>query len=532
MKNKLSVLNLLASVILASCAVLAAEDPLAGVPEGERVALWPEGKVPGVEGHQYNSPFIEWFVPSNKTTDAVLVLTPGGGYGICNWRIGSVLTHGFKNWLLSKGMTVVRLHHRTPRPKRVEKHVTAWQDAQRAVRLIRAGAAAHGVNPDKIGFYGYSAAGHLALLMALSSQTRTYEPVDEVDSLPCNINWAAPAYPAYVLTDEGEFAPEFKFDSGTCPVFFMHGDADGFTPMASVKVYTKLHEMRIPAEMHIFAKRDHDFKSKGSTKGPFTTWRPLLWEWLVQMGICRNTDWIDRGKGALVMSFDDRNFSDWEKAASIFGRYDARTTFFFSGKLDESAKKSLRRLSHRYGHSIGLHGIGHRNADRAVASMGAVEYWKNEIAPQLEACRAAGLNITSFAYPNCRFSEETDELFRTNGFAHVRGGLRGVTPYDPKGEKRAGLRPVHTVDEAFIPAKELRNRFRLDTALVGESYNTDIEDILKCVRRCAERNEVFVLTSHGIAPGAKGINMKTEWLERILATAKECGVAVIGFDEL
>jgi hypothetical protein len=43
---------------------------------------------------------------------------------------------------------------------------------------------------------------------------------------------------------------------------------------------------------------------------------------------------------------------------------------------------------------------------------------------------------------------------------------------------------------------------------------------------------VFVLTSHGIAQGAKGINMKTEWLERILATAKECGVAVIGFDEL
>ena len=103
---------------------------------------------------------------------------------------------------------------------------------------------------------------------------------------------------------------------------------------------------------------------------------------------------------------------------------------------------------------------------------------------------------------------------------------------DPKGEKRAGLKPIHTVDRAFIPAKELQNRFRLDTALVGESYNTDIEDILKCVRRCAERNEVFVLTSQGIAPDAKDINMKTEWLERILATAKESGVAVIGFDEL
>ena len=124
-----------------------------------------------------------------------------------------------------------------------------------------ASSAAHGVSPDKIGFYGYSAGGHLTLLAALSSQTRTYEPVDEVDALPCNVNWAAPAYPAYVLTDKGEIAPEFKFDSGTCPLFLMHGDSDGFSSMASVKVYEKLHAMRIPAEMHVFAKREHDFRS-------------------------------------------------------------------------------------------------------------------------------------------------------------------------------------------------------------------------------------------------------------------------------
>jgi len=416
----------------------------------------------------------------------------------------------------------------------VEKHVTAWQDAQRAIRLVRAGAAAHGVNPGKIGFYGFSAGGHLSLLAALSSQTRTYEPVDEIDELPCNVNWAAPAYPAYVLTGNGEIAPEFKFDSGTCPLFLMHGDSDGFSPMASVKVYSRLHAMHIPVEMHVFAKREHDFRSLGSAKTPFTTWRQLMWEWLVQMGICRNTEWIDRGKGALVMSFDDRNFAAWERAVPIFRKYDARATFFFCGALDDQAKKTLGWLSLYNRHSIGLHGMSHRNSDAAVASMGAAAYWEKEIAPQLEQCRAAGLNITSFAYPNCRFSEETDELFRTNGFHHVRGGLRSITPYDPTGEKKAasGLGPIHTIDKAFMPAQELRTRFRLDTALVGEAYNTDIEDILKCIRRCAERNEVFVLASHGIAPDAKGIDMKTEWLERILATAKECGVPVIGFDEL
>ena len=80
--------------------------------------------------------------------------------------------------------------------------------------------------------------------------------------------------------------------------------------------------------------------------------------------------------------------------------------------------------------------------------------------------------------------------------------------------------------------RALEKRFRLDTAIAGESYHTDIGDILKCVRRCAERNEVFVLTSHGINPNAKHIHMKTKWLEAIFAAAKECGVPCLGFDEL
>lgn len=293
--------KLLAAVTFAvAVGMSAATDPLAGEPEGERIALWPEGKIPSMEEHQYNAPFIEWFAPSNKTTDAVMVVTCGGGYGICNWVPKGSMGGGFRDWLCAKGMTVVRLHHRAPRPKKVAKHVSAWQDAQRAVRLVRSGAAAHGVDPGKIGFFGYSAAGHLALLMALSSQTSAYEPIDGIDALPCNVNFAVTAYPAYVLTDgvnganahggdlaEDEILPEFRFDSGTCPVFFMHGDADGISPMGSVKVYSRLHAMRVPSELHVFAKFAHDFKSRGAVKAKFLGWRPALWGWLVQMGFCR-----------------------------------------------------------------------------------------------------------------------------------------------------------------------------------------------------------------------------------------------------
>ena len=533
------------SVSLACSVFAALADPLAGEPEGERIALWPEGKMPSVEEHQYTTPFIEWFVPSNKTTDAVMVVTCGGGYNICNWVPKGSMGGDFRDWLLEKGMTVVRFHYRTPRPKNVAKHMTAWQDAQRAVRLARAGAAAHGVDSDKIGFFGYSAAGHLALLMALSSQTNMYEPIDEIDRMPCNIAFAVSAYPAYVLSDgaDGEnvhggdrsedvVLSEFKFDSGTCPVFFMHGDADGISPMGSVKVYSRLHAMHVPCDLHVFAKRVHDFKTVGASKEKFApVWRKLLWDWLVQLGFCRDGSWVARGKGAIVLSFDDRNLADWEKAIPLFDKYGARATFFCTGKIEGDAARVLKKLRD-HGHSIGLHGLNHLNADTAVAAKGLFGYWNAEIEPQLAGCRAAGIPITSFAYPNCLRTDETDELFSSNGFKHVRGGLKGVAPYDPKGEKQEGLKPVHTVDRAFLPAAELKTRFRLDTVIAGEAYHTDIEDIQECVRRCAERNEAFVLTSHGIHPDAKHIHMKTEWLERILATAKECGVPCLGFDEL
>ena len=239
----------------------------------------------------------------------------------------------------------------------------------------------------------------------------------------------------------------------------------------------------------------------------------------------------DEIKCALLLSFDDRNFADWLNAMPLFEKYGAHATFFVSGAIDGEAVRVMKRLSEA-GHSVGLHGLKHSNADAEIAAKGAECYYKEEIEPQRESCRVAYIPVKSFGYPNSRRTDETDALFRQWGFARLRGGLKGVAPYDPKGEKQEGLKPVHTVDRAFIPASELTRCFRIDTVVAGEAYHTDIEDILKCVRRCAERNEAFVLTSHGIHPDAKNIHMKTEWLERILSAAKECGVPCLGFDEL
>ena len=62
------------------------------------------------------------------------------------------------------GMTVVTLRYRTPRPKGLSKHITAWEDLQRTIRLVRSQAAAYGLDPDQIGIMGSSAGGHLTLM--------------------------------------------------------------------------------------------------------------------------------------------------------------------------------------------------------------------------------------------------------------------------------------------------------------------------------------------------------------------------------
>ena len=108
----------------------------------------------------------------------------------------------------------------------------------------------------------------------------------------------------------------------------------------------------------------------------------------------------------------------------------------------------------------------------------------------------------------------------------------GIRPYDPHGAQSAQLKPLATDARVFFPVAELPRRRVLGGIILGEDYHTDIDDVVSCVKRAGERREALVLTSHGIHPNAKGIHMKTEWLERILSAAQKYGVAVLSFDEV
>lgn len=263
---------------------------------GKPVELWPEGRMPSVQTNQVRKPFMVWFEPKELTSKAIVISVSGGGYkgnGIDGDEVVPI-----RDYLLKRGVTVVTMLYRTPRPVGLPKHLTAWQDAQRTVRLVRREAKRRGLDPDRIGFTGCSAGGHLALMAAVSSRTPAYAPVDAADDEPCNVDFAIPVYPAYVLSDgldrhnekkgndlSDGFAPELKFDEATPPMCFFHGDADGWSAMGSVRAYHMLRTMGIPAELHVMALEGHCFQFNPRPGTPAWNWKDVAWQWLVSMDI-------------------------------------------------------------------------------------------------------------------------------------------------------------------------------------------------------------------------------------------------------
>lgn len=260
----------------------------------EKLPVWPEGRMPNPDAGQCE-PYLEWHLPKCLLSQAVMIVYSGGGYSGNSTDGNSVPP--IRRYLNGKGMAVVTLKYRTPRPKNLPKHASAWADLQRTIRLVRHGAAARGLDPKRIGLCGGSAGGHLSLLGALSSTRQAYEPVDEIDRESCSVQLAVALFPAYVLSDglDGEnkgggndpdvrIAEEFAFDEKTCPVLFLHGDADRYSAMGSVKVWERLQTKGIKSDLHALALQPHDFQYSASPGTGAYAYLDTIWDFLKERG--------------------------------------------------------------------------------------------------------------------------------------------------------------------------------------------------------------------------------------------------------
>ena len=63
-------------------------------------------------------------------------------------------------------------------------------------------------------------------------------------------------------------------------MLLIHGDADGWAAMNSVKVWEKLRAMGIPAELHTLATRKHCFQENSAPGTGSYTWLDRIDEFL------------------------------------------------------------------------------------------------------------------------------------------------------------------------------------------------------------------------------------------------------------
>ncbi len=263
----------------------------------EKEDVWPEGKMPDVRTNQC-APYVEWHMPKELKTRAIQIIYSGGSYqgnGTDGFEVAPM-----RRYLNEKGMAVVTMKYRTPRPEGLPKHQTAWEDLQRAIRIVRSKAESKGLDPDRIGIMGSSAGGHLTLMGLASSRMRAYAPIDDLDKVSCKVQWGIAIYPAYALTDGADrnnvtggnddsavIVPELHFDMDTPPALFIHGDADGWAAMNSVKCWEQMRKMGVQSDLHTLALRDHCFQRKASPGTGSYTWMDRAWEFLTAKGFNR-----------------------------------------------------------------------------------------------------------------------------------------------------------------------------------------------------------------------------------------------------
>jgi acetyl esterase/lipase len=264
----------------------------------EVVSLW-EGGAPGALGTtEADRPSLTVYGPA-QPNGAAVVVCPGGGYGFL------AVGHEGKQvaeWLNGLGVTAFVLRYRiAPR----YHHPAPLQDAQRALRTVRAGASRWGIDSKRIGIWGFSAGGHLAATAGTHFDAGRPSDPDPVERVSCRPDFLILAYPVITMEPRyghagsrknllGEHADpalvkdlsnETRVTAQTPPTFLLHTNADkGVVPENSVLFYLALRQAGVPAELHIFQTGPHGV-GLAARDPVLSVWPKLLAAWLKVNGI-------------------------------------------------------------------------------------------------------------------------------------------------------------------------------------------------------------------------------------------------------
>jgi acetyl esterase/lipase len=288
---------------------------LAGAPEvfsQEFIPLWETGMMPNTKGLEMKdsifnerywrvgNPGMYAFFPSRQENKhAAVVLCPGGGYHHYAYQS----TFQVAKWFNTMGISAFVLISRLPfSPDLTERSKAPLQDAQRAMRIVRAHASAWGIASDKIGVMGFSAGGHLASTLG----THLEDVSDVKDSLsrfsyrPDFMLLVSPVITMGALAHKGSrdnllgsqpsealiraYSSELQVTNQTPPAFIVVAENDQTVPSEnSVLFFQALREKKVSASLHVFPQGGHAIGMQGNP-GSTKLWKELCELWLAEKG--------------------------------------------------------------------------------------------------------------------------------------------------------------------------------------------------------------------------------------------------------
>ncbi len=307
--------------------ICCAADAAFGAERGEEILLWRNG-APGSEGvsapevsklstnpkyplasdfsvTHYPSIYV-FLPPPAKATGAAMLVAPGGGHTHLvmdkeGWEVA--------DWLNQRGIAAFVLKYRLAKAagSKYTLDNEVFQDATRAMRLVRSRAKEWNIDPARLGFIGFSAGGEVAGMIGTKfdeGNPTAKDPIERASSRPDFNILIYPFYrpgsvpvrppagtkplesPALAAIVENK---EFPVPANAPPVFMVCANDDPSHVVPTVKFYLELQAHKIPAEMLIYDYGDHGFGLRPTKKpgSPVEDWPNRMSEWLAARGISK-----------------------------------------------------------------------------------------------------------------------------------------------------------------------------------------------------------------------------------------------------
>jgi acetyl esterase/lipase len=246
-------------------------------------------------------PRIEIYKPAHPNGTSVILVGGGGYYRI---GIGNEVIPTAK-WLAALGVTPIVLYYRLPADH--WPAVAPFQDAQRAIRIVRSRAGELGLSADRIGVIGFSAGGNLAGIAATRSAATFYPAVDAADQVSARPDFAGLIYPVISLqkpydttrssrelATQGDsvqaYSVELHVTHNAPPTFLAQAADDPIANIGnSLVMFDALRRNGVDSELHVFDKGGHGW-GLGDPGSAVAAWPRLFAAWAKRQGFFPSVD--------------------------------------------------------------------------------------------------------------------------------------------------------------------------------------------------------------------------------------------------